>query len=88
MGLRGQALAMTRDPNYRLNRIHAKVEARNPELRQAVFKRDRYQCVDCGSQVSIELWHILPVIYGGKTMIDNLKTLCKHCRLHQRLEPQ
>ena len=71
---------------YRLDRIHAKTAVQNTELRRAVFDRDKRQCVDCGAGDNLELWHVKPVIYGGETVLDNLVTLCKTCRLHKNLE--
>lgn len=75
-----------RNPNYRLDRIHARIAIREPELRRAVSDRDNHTCVDCGSREELELWHVKPVIYGGETVLDNLVTLCKTCRLHKPLD--
>ena len=75
-----------KSPNYRLDRIHARAAVQDPELRRAVFYKDSYRCVDCGSRGSLELWHVKPVVYGGETVLDNLVTLCKTCRLHKSLD--
>ena len=75
-----------KNPNYRLDRIQAKIATQDPELRRAVFYKDSNRCVDCGSRGSLELWHVKPVIYGGETVINNLVTLCKPCRLHKPLD--
>lgn len=48
-------------------------------LREAVFERDGYKCVRCGSDDRIEVDHILPQSCGGPHIIENLRTLCKSC---------
>lgn len=56
-------------------------------LRFDVFKRDRYRCVMCGrspsTSLDIELHvdHIIPFSKGGKTIAENLRTLCSHCNI-------
>jgi hypothetical protein len=58
-----------------------------PALRFKVFLRDRFRCVACGrspaTALNIELHadHIRPVAHGGKTILDNLQTMCKQCNL-------
>lgn len=51
------------------------------ELRQEIFERDGYTCVNCGSteKESLEIDHIKPISKGGKTEPDNLQTLCHDC---------
>jgi len=51
------------------------------ELRNEVFKRDEYRCLDCGSQENLQLDHIFPFSKGGETTKENLQTLCKTCNL-------
>jgi hypothetical protein len=51
------------------------------ELRNEIFKRDGYQCVECNSNKNLQLDHIKPFSHGGKTEKENLKTLCKKCNL-------
>lgn len=59
----------------------------NQKLRYKVLHRDRFRCVICGrspaKDLSIELHvdHILPWSKGGKTMEENLRTLCSDCNL-------
>jgi hypothetical protein len=56
-------------------------------LRFSVFLRDGFRCQSCGkspiNDVGIELHcdHIVPWSKGGKTIIDNLRTLCSECNL-------
>jgi len=56
-------------------------------LRYHVLKRDSFRCVICGaspatmSGCELHVDHIIPWSKGGKTVIDNLRTLCKSCNL-------
>ena len=54
-----------------------------PALRFAVMKRDHYRCRLCGKTADQGAWlevdHITPVSKGGKTVLDNLWTLCFEC---------
>jgi hypothetical protein len=47
--------------------------------RDAVFARDNYQCVTCGSRQNLTLDHIVPVSLGGSGDIANLQTMCRSC---------
>ena len=47
--------------------------------RDAVFERDEYKCVRCGSKVHLQVDHILPQSCGGPHIIENLRTLCRSC---------
>jgi 5-methylcytosine-specific restriction protein A len=49
-------------------------------LREAVMRRDRATCRDCGRVAPDgECDHIIPESQGGKTVIDNLQWLCCVC---------
>ena len=48
-------------------------------LRWAVFKRDGFKCVDCGSQDDLSADHVLPECKGGLTTFENLRTRCRKC---------
>lgn len=56
-------------------------------LRYEVLKRDGFRCINCGrspaTEVGVELHvdHIHPWSKGGKTVIENLQTLCSDCNL-------
>jgi hypothetical protein len=58
-----------------------------PALRFKVFKRDGFRCLACGrspaTHLNIELHadHIIAVANGGKTIFENLQTLCQDCNL-------
>lgn len=47
--------------------------------RRAVFDRDGWECVKCGSPNYLQVDHIFPFARGGDTKTDNLQTLCKRC---------
>ena len=48
-------------------------------VREAVFKRDNYCCVKCGSTKNLEVDHKVSLANGGTDNIDNLQTLCRDC---------
>lgn len=56
-------------------------------LRFAVFRRDRFRCQLCGRSPATELScslqadHVTPYSKGGRTTLDNLRTLCTECNL-------
>jgi hypothetical protein len=56
-------------------------------LRYKVLVRDRFRCVLCGSSpalhpsCSLHVDHTVPWSRGGKTIIENLRTLCESCNL-------
>lgn len=58
-----------------------------PALRFKVFLRDRFRCVACGRSpathpnVHLHADHIKSVADGGKTVFENLQTLCQDCNL-------
>lgn len=50
-------------------------------IRKEVYKRDNYECQQCGeSNVELHAHHIIPVSNGGKKYkMGNLITLCRNC---------
>jgi hypothetical protein len=56
-------------------------------LRYEVLKRDRFRCVLCGASPATHLGcvlhvdHIIPWSKGGKTIPENLRSLCEPCNL-------
>lgn len=56
-------------------------------LRFKVLRRDHFKCVLCGDSPSrnhectLHLDHIVPWSKGGRSMIDNLRTLCDACNV-------
>lgn len=51
----------------------------SPKLRRAVFERDGHCCLRCGTTENLSADHILPVLFGGETTLENLQTLCRPC---------
>lgn len=54
-------------------------------LRYDILKRDDFKCTICGRSakdgIQLHVDHILPVAKGGKTVPENLRTLCNDCNL-------
>lgn len=48
-------------------------------IREAVYARDGYQCVECHATEALSLDHILPYSLGGPDTIENLRVLCIPC---------
>ena len=54
-------------------------------LREQIKRRDGYKCVCCGASLEdephllLEIDRIIPVFKGGKTLPENLQTLCWRC---------
>lgn len=53
-------------------------------MRQEVFERDGWACLDCGSDQYLCADHIIPVSKGGETSFDNLQTLCLPCNSRKK----
>lgn len=49
------------------------------KLRKAVYARDGYRCVNCGSRDDLVVDHKHPHSKGGNIALANLQTLCKDC---------
>jgi len=56
-------------------------------IRYDVLRRDRFRCVICGANPAAHLNcelhvdHIIPVVRGGTTILENLRTLCSQCNV-------
>ena len=48
-------------------------------IKTEVQERDSYTCRICGKKNSLEVHHIVKVIHGGSSELDNLITLCISC---------
>lgn len=48
-------------------------------MAEAIFARDNYKCLCCGTTEDLTLDHILARHLGGWNKPDNLQTLCKSC---------
>ncbi len=57
----------------------------NAGLRYDVLRRDGFKCTLCGATqadgAKLHVDHIIPVSKGGKTELNNLRTLCDLCNL-------
>lgn len=50
------------------------------KLRFSIYARDGYRCRKCGRKTNtLEIDHIIPIAKGGKTVYENLQTLCHRC---------
>lgn len=49
------------------------------EMRRAVYERDGGRCVECGSTFDLQYDHVIPVVMGGASTVDNLQLLCSRC---------
>ena len=61
--------------------IKRKIERGKMTLKKrwSIFKRDNFKCVICGCNKRLEVDHIIPISKGGKSVINNLQTLCFNC---------
>jgi len=50
-----------------------------PQLRRAIYERDGWKCVKCGSTEHLALDHIYPWSKGGPDTAENLRVLCRTC---------
>lgn len=57
-------------------------------LRYDVMRRDNFRCQLCGATQAdgymLHVDHIIPVSKGGKTEMNNLRTLCERCNMGKR----
>lgn len=49
------------------------------KVRYKVYMRDNGECVICGSNINIEIDHIIPFSLGGSHSINNIQILCQNC---------
>ena len=55
-------------------------------MRSAVIRRDGYLCHLCGGRVSeddVHIDHVLPLVHGGGTTLDNLRVSHSKCNLRK-----
>lgn len=76
-----------RETNSKPKKHEADCREVRPGLKYQVHKRDSFRCVACGrspaTHLNIDLHadHIIAVANGGKTVLENLQTLCRDCNL-------
>ena len=66
------------DPMWVIERTAAR-KGIPASLRTAVYERDGYRCVTCGSAESLSLDHIIPFSKGGPDTFENFQTMCRPC---------
>lgn len=49
------------------------------EVRAYLLTRDDGQCRKCAATERLEIDHVYPVVFGGKSALDNLQILCHNC---------
>ncbi|MCM1043752.1 MAG: HNH endonuclease [Corallococcus sp.] len=52
------------------------------KMRFSIYARDGYRCKKCGVSsryAQLEIDHIVPIAKGGKSVYNNLQTLCHRC---------
>ncbi len=54
-------------------------------LRYDILRRDNFKCVICGASADsgarLHVDHIIPIAKGGKSVPENLRTLCERCNV-------
>lgn len=53
-------------------------------VKMYVWRRDKGQCVQCGSKQNLEFDHIIPVSKGGSNTERNIQILCEKCNRKKR----
>jgi len=81
-----------REVEYNQKTSHEKYNPQNTRsiplsLRLAVLSRDNFRCVFCGRSpatdfgTKLHIDHVVPFSNGGKSVLENLQTLCEDCNL-------
>ncbi len=71
--------SVSREEAYRQRRLLT------PRLRWRILQRDDFRCLSCGADaagdrsVRLDVDHIVAIANGGKTVPENLRTLCSRC---------
>jgi hypothetical protein len=56
-----------------------------PGLRMTIMRRDDFRCRMCGASgrdgATLHIDHVTPVSRGGRTVTENLQTLCASCNI-------
>jgi hypothetical protein len=72
-------------PHIQFEKVQGDSRDISDRLRFFVMRRDHFKCQQCGRSpanepgVVLVVDHIKPWSEGGKTVIDNLQTLCREC---------
>lgn len=81
-----EKLGVAPQPSVQLVRKEEDCRGVRPGLRFRVFSRDKFACVACGrtpkiDNVVLHADHIVSVYDKGRTVLENLQTLCQECNL-------
>lgn len=49
------------------------------KVRNVALKRARFRCERCWDDSELEFHHITPIVYGGKSSLENCVVLCSEC---------
>lgn len=50
-------------------------------VRLLALDRDNWRCTKCGKAGQLEVHHILALKDGGKSELENVKSLCRTCHI-------
>lgn len=82
--IEGLLVALKKEQNYKASKAHQR-SLMSDSLRYDILKRDGFRCVLCGRTANdgakLHVDHIKPIAKGGKTVTNNLRTLCDQCNL-------
>ncbi len=82
--------SVVKEPEEEIKKISVPSEDRHEiklGLRYKILSRDKFKCIKCGTspatdpKCKLHIDHIIPFSKGGKTILDNLQTLCEKCNL-------
>lgn len=82
-----KVLSLTEDIYHRTGESEPERNERDkmtPRLRWEILERDHFTCKACGRSapdVKLHVDHKIPIAMGGKTVTENLHTLCAACNL-------
>jgi 5-methylcytosine-specific restriction endonuclease McrA len=66
-----------------LNALNPRIVAQKfigkKNIREFIFKRDKFKCLKCKSNNKLCIDHIMPISKGGENVLFNLQTLCHSC---------
>ena len=52
-------------------------------MKRRVLERDNYECQECGLKMDLAVHHKIDYKEGGKTIDENLITLCRQCHMNK-----
>lgn len=55
-------------------------------VRRELDERDGHSCARCGSMDELQVDHVLELIEGGATTLDNLQWLCRTCNAQKEFD--